>query len=140
MLIEDIDQRVQSAFVSSFADDTRAAGAIATEEDAQAFQRDLQTIYEWSEENDMEFNSAKFECIRYGRNEELKAATHYLDDSGNPIRVVGNVKDLGVIMSDTGTFQNHIYSITETAISCVDGYLELSIPEEEYLCLHYGSL
>ena len=67
ILLGDIDKSVASAFVSSFADDTRVGRRIKTPADVQALQEDLNTIYRWSSKNNMNFYSDKFECIRYGK-------------------------------------------------------------------------
>jgi hypothetical protein len=48
VLISDIDQGIVSAFISSFADDTRAAKGITTLEDVKALQTDLQAIFKCS--------------------------------------------------------------------------------------------
>ena len=45
-MISDIDEKVSSAAeVSSFADDTRISRHIATREDCEKLQKDLETIY-----------------------------------------------------------------------------------------------
>ena len=75
VLISDIDSDVTSAFLSSFADDTRVAKGIISEDDVIALQSDLQAIYRWAEVNNMEFNSPKFECLRYGNNSRIKEDT-----------------------------------------------------------------
>ena len=64
VLIGDIDKDITSTFVSSFADDTRVAKDISSVEDVETLQLDLQSIYEWGEENNMEFNFPKFETLR----------------------------------------------------------------------------
>ena len=56
VLIGDIDQDVKSAFVSSFADDTRAAHAIDGEINVEELQADLESIYCWADKNNMFFN------------------------------------------------------------------------------------
>ena len=86
VLIGDIDRKVAQAYVSSFADD-----------------------------NNMEFNSTKFECVRYGHITELRESTHYTSKDGSPIIEVDHIKDLGVTMSRDGTFSRHIIMTTETA-------------------------
>ena len=63
----------------------------------------------------MDFNFPKFECLRYGRNNELKSSTHYFSKSGEVIRDVQHAKDLGVVMSSDGSFSKHISSVIETA-------------------------
>merc|ERR1711888_508941 len=85
ILLGDIDKSIASAFVSSFADDTRVGRRIKTPADVQALQEDLNTIYRWSSKNNMKFNSDKFECIRYGKKKELHDNTHYLSDTNTVI-------------------------------------------------------
>ena len=62
----------------------------------------------------MEFNATKFELLRYGRNNDLKDATSYTSNENTPIEEKQMTKDLGVIMSNTGDFKDHIAKITET--------------------------
>ena len=79
ILINDIDQDINSdSFVSLFADDTRIAKKIKDESDVESLQEDLEKLYKWQEENNMQFNSKKFKILRYGRNQTLKDSTHYL--------------------------------------------------------------
>ena len=63
IIIGDVDKLVLTAFLSSFADDTRVAKGITNEEDVEALQTDLQAIFKWSDENNMKFNYTKFECL-----------------------------------------------------------------------------
>lgn len=115
ILIGDIDKNVVSAFVSSFADDTRAAQATDTIQDVTKLQKDLNSIYLWSENNNMQFNDGKFECMRHGSNNELKESTHYLTKSGEVIKTADHVKDLGVWMSSDGSFNKHISEMVTKA-------------------------
>ena len=68
VLINDIDKDTCHSTISSFADDTRAMAGLKSELDAFDLQNDLFRIYGWSQENNMCFNSIKFELLRYGRN------------------------------------------------------------------------
>ena len=115
ILIGDIDKNVKSSFVSSFADDTRAGRQVSNESDVTALQTDLDSIYQWSDDNNMTFNDDKFELLRYGDNSELKEATSYLNKDGIEIERKSNAKDLGVMMSDSGQFRDHIVKICQTA-------------------------
>jgi len=67
-MLGDIDHEVASAFVSSFADDTRVLGKVTNTQDVESLQSDLYIIYQWSNTNNALFNSDKFECLRYGLN------------------------------------------------------------------------
>ena len=59
VLISHIDEGIYNSFVSSFADDTRIGIGIASSEDAQKLQSDLNQIYAWAKSNNMLFNSKK---------------------------------------------------------------------------------
>ena len=108
ILISDIDQKVASSFLSSFADDTRIGRQTQTAEDTSALQTDLNSVYYWTEENNMELNGDKFECLRYGPNKDLQSSTTYLSNTGQAIQEKDHVKDLGVTMGRDGTFSMHI--------------------------------
>ena len=105
VLIGDIDQGIARAFLSSFADDTRIGSQIASEGDSLALQADLNAVYSWTTENNMELNGDKFECLRYGTNQELQNSTSYKSNSGSTIQEKDYVKDLGITMSNDATFK-----------------------------------
>ena len=115
VLISDIDHETVSAFISSFADDTRAVKGISNEDDVKSLQTDLQAIYKWSQDNNMEFNSPKFECLRYGNDSDIKENTCYKTPSGETIKEVEHAKDLGIMMSNNGTFKQHVSNVVNTA-------------------------
>jgi hypothetical protein len=108
-MINDINKDVTNSKVSLFADDTRVMKSISSEEDVEDLQSDLDVIYSWQKENNMLFNSNKFEMMRYGDNEDLKISTNYFTpDCDGFIEIKESLRDLGVIMNDKGTFTNHI--------------------------------
>ena len=69
--------------------------------------------------NNMEFNSLKFELLRYGDDDEIKTTTQYF----NSIRTITEekhvVRDLGIIMSRDATFTAHIEIIVSKAQSTI---------------------
>ena len=115
VLIGDIDQGVASAYVSSFADDTRVVHGVNTAQDIANLQTDLNAVYKWADDNNMQFNSKKFECLRYGTNTEVISASTYLSNSGDQIQEVDHARDLGVTMSSDGTFSKHITNVVSSA-------------------------
>jgi hypothetical protein len=115
ILIGDIDENTVHSLISSFADDTRATKGLKNEADAADLQNDLFHIYDWSEKNNSEFNSIKFESLRYGKNEELKNSTTYITPQWELIEDKQTVKDLGITMANNCSFQQHITNITESA-------------------------
>jgi hypothetical protein len=72
-------------------------------------------VYDWAKRSNMEFNGAKFQLLRHGRDEALKEATHYLDNTGLIIQDSTCVKDLGVVLSSCGTFTDHINHTVQQA-------------------------
>ena len=117
VLIGDIDKDITSIFVSSFADDTRVAKGISSVEDLETLQLDLQSIYEWAEENNMEFYFPKFETLRYG-NDDIKENTFCKTKCNEKIKIVEHAKDLGIIMSSSRNFKQHIRTMVDAAQLC----------------------
>ena len=57
----------------------------------------------------MEFNSKKFEILRYGKNQILKDSTFYLTPQFEEIiEEKESLRDLGVIMTNDCSFSNHV--------------------------------
>ena len=110
VLIGDINKDVAASYLSSFADDTRVGKAITSEDDVKLLQADLESIYRWSTENNMLFNSDKFELLRY-KSKDTKTVqmnTNYCSDNGQVIEEKKHVRDLGITMSNDATFSAHI--------------------------------
>ena len=110
ILINDIDESINSSsFVSLFADDTRIAKEVRNETDVENFQTDLEKLYDWQKQNNMEFNSNKFEVLRYGKNDDLKQSTCYLTpNSDDIIEEKESLRDLGIMMSNDASFSIHV--------------------------------
>ena len=109
ILIGDIDKDVAHSFISSFADDTRVGHGISNPEDMKELQLDLEAVYRWATSNNMEFNSEKFEHIRYKTSKSKEhCETPYLSNIGSPITQKEHLRDLGVTISDDATFSHYI--------------------------------
>ena len=115
ILISDINKKVEHSHVSSFADDTRVLKKINKIEDCSKLQYDLEKIYEWANENNMCFNSCKFERIRYKYSNGYVPYSPYLSNDGTEIEEKVHIRDLGVSMSNSATFQNHINAISKAS-------------------------
>ena len=106
--IADIGENVE-AKVKVYVDDTKAKKAIKSEDDVESLQADLDTMYTWAKENNMEFNGTKFQVMRYGKNSEIKEnTTYFTDDMKDVIERFEKLKDLGVIMNDQANFADHL--------------------------------
>ena len=119
VLTMDIDKNLKFSILKSFADDTRVAKRIEDEEDAKALQLDLEKVYEWPERNNMEFNSLKFELLRYGDDDEIKTTTQNFNSIRTIIEEKHVVRDLGIIMNHDATFTEHIETIVSKAQSTI---------------------
>ena len=108
ILIGDIDEKVASAFLSSFADDTRVGKGITVPADCELLQTDLNTVYEWSDLNNMEFNSEKFEVMRYRPPNSTLPSLDYTSYDGKVIEEKTSLRDLGVTLSNDCTFSAYI--------------------------------
>ena len=111
ILIGDIDKNIATAFLSSFADDTRIGSRVSSLEDSKALQDDLNSVYTWTDDNNMELHGNKFECVRYGFDEDIKLSTNYTSNTGAIISEEDQVRDLGVTMHRSGSFSQQISNI-----------------------------
>ena len=112
ILIGDIDANLHNSSLRSFADDTCVLKGINSLRDAFLLQHGLTIVYQWAMDNNMLFNSKKLELLRYGA---MKQQTSYLAPDKTTIPEKIHIKDLGVIMSNSGNFHEHIKTVCEKA-------------------------
>ena len=93
---------------TSFADDTRVQRGVRTASEFSDLQADLNHIYQWADAVNMQFNSDKFECLRFWADPEKAPPIQYLAPDSNPITVKADLRDLGVRISSTLSFNIHI--------------------------------
>ena len=99
-----------------YVDDTKVNRRVKNEEDVELMQEDLQKIYQWGKRNNMDFNGEKFQVIRYGQDVDLKESTEYFaGDFDEVIERFTAIRDLGVQVSEDGTFLDHIENICRKA-------------------------
>ena len=60
------------------------------------------------------FNTSKFELLRYGNDQDLKNQTCYISNMETEITEKQTVKDLGILMSNSGEFKDHISKVVST--------------------------
>lgn len=148
--VSDIDRNIRNSTVSSFADDTRLLKSINTNDDRVQLQEDLNIIYNWASENNMMFNNGKFELLQYSTSSEIGGEWEYRGPSGERIGRVECTRDLGVIMTDTGDFDQHIERVvtrskrkigwiwrtfrTRKVEQMLTLYKSLILPTLEYCC------
>ena len=76
----DIDKDIQGSKVVSFADNTKISKELNCSHDRNILEKDVIEMYKWSKENNMSFNTEKFQLLRYGKDDELKQNEYSLPD------------------------------------------------------------
>ena len=111
--VSDIGENITSS-IKEYVDDTKVKKPVNNEEDVKSLQSDLDKIYEWAKKNNMKFNGSKFQVIKYGKNEALKNETEYFtENTEDLIERHETLRDLGVILSDTAKFDEHIETVAK---------------------------
>ena len=78
-------------------------------EDIQLLQADLDAVFNWAENNNMEFNSDKFELLKYRlRGSTVQDSAGYKSNIGSEIEEKAHSKDRVVTLSSDSTFSGHI--------------------------------
>ena len=109
--ISDIGKEL-SASTLVYVDDTKVKLKVETEDDVEKMQAELEKLDNWSKDNNMEFNKKKFQVVRYGTNEELKNnTTYFAGDYDEVIERFFSVRDLGIQLTNDGTFHEHIENV-----------------------------
>ena len=129
ILLSDIDKDIIEAFVKSFADDTKIGKEIEEQKHITMLQNCIIKIFEWAEENNMQFNSEKFQLLRYGKNENLKLENYHTKD-GTIIQRKSVAKDLGIIMQDDANF-NIQYELTNNKARKIMGQIMRSFKSRD---------
>ena len=111
MYIQDISRGI-TAKMNIFVDDTKIKDVISEDKDVEKLQGELDKLFVWQDNNNMLFNGGKFQLLRYGLDEELKNNTLYFtDNTEHLIERQSSVRDLGVILSDNGRFEDHLEKV-----------------------------
>ena len=114
MFIQDISKDM-TVNTKVFVDDTKIKEKILNEEDVLKVQDNLDQLFKWQEQNNMQFNGTKFQVVRYGANEEIKDDTLYFTNNmEHIIDRFSSVKDLGVILAEDAKFEKHIEKVSKT--------------------------
>ena len=111
IFVTDMTQNVE-ADAKLLIDDAKVKDKIKTEDDVEKLQDDLDKLYQWEENNKIKFNGTKFQVLGYGSNQDIKDETCYCTSNMEDIiQRVTSLRDLGVILSEDGKFDNHIQKV-----------------------------
>lgn len=97
IFIDDIDEAAKGAFISKFADDTKAAMVVENDDDASRMQECIDSLCRWATKWKMVFNTGKCKIMHLGiHNKEYDYTMN-----GEKITKVTEEKDLGVWTTQT---------------------------------------
>ena len=77
----------------------------------------MHKLYKWAEANNMKFNASKFELLgnKICNNIQIKSTTTYKSYDDSNIDDKEQVRDQGIMVSNTATFTLHIRNIVKKA-------------------------
>ena len=70
--IADIGDNIVHSTIASYADDSKVRKRIKDKRDGEYLQKDINSVFNWTDVNLMKFNQTKFELLRIGKKQELK--------------------------------------------------------------------
>ena len=119
LYINDLPNNIKNSIILTFADDTKLIHPIRSSADTYSLQSDLDNTINWSINNNMKLNKDKFDLITHKQNkkssttdlfEELPFSSFYNNYSTGDsiIHPISCVKDLGVLINNNLTWEDHI--------------------------------
>jgi hypothetical protein len=112
--INDLVDVVQSCNIKIFADDTKLYFKVKHDADYNKFAYDARKVFGWAHKNRLSIAMHKCEVLHVG----FSNPSRPLFIEGALLDEALTVKDLGIIMSKSLRFTNHINSITKSAYQC----------------------
>ena len=149
IFVNDMNTCIKHSFISSFADDTRIKKAIAGCSDVEDLQSDLNSVVQWTSENNMKLHEKKFEYLNHstGESKLLKQLPftaelyQYTTPNGTVISPTHTVRDLGVQISADLSWSPQIDSIVDSANKMSSWILSIfSTRDEETMTTLFKSL
>ncbi len=114
IFINDMPNQITN-FISLFADDAKLYGKSSTQAQRRGLQDDLNTLQQWSDTWKLSFNPNKCTALHLGRN-NLQQNYVMLSPSGAvTLENTTCEKDLGVLIDNELTFDNHISTAVKKA-------------------------
>ena len=131
VFINDLPEGLNS-YMSMFADDVKIMKQIKSRSDCEELQRDLDKLYEWNQTWKMEFNATKCHVLEMGKSKYRPSWDYRIGN--NYISKTNKEKDLGIIVTDNLSPEEHINKITgETYGLLTRMRIALSYIDEEML-------
>ena len=106
--INDIGSSV-TKYINLFADDTKLSGEASTVEQRECLQEDINSLHEWAQKWQMQFNADKCSILHMGRNN----VNHPYELGERTLQSSRCEKDVGVLMQDDGKFGDHCSKVAK---------------------------
>jgi Reverse transcriptase (RNA-dependent DNA polymerase) len=110
--IDDVDEVLrifEHVSALGYADDLKLFMTINNIDDCVKFQSDLNRLQEWCTKNKFDLNAKKCKTISFSRSKQPINFTYCIGE--HELDRVNEIKDLGVILDNRMTFNNHIETI-----------------------------
>jgi hypothetical protein len=111
IFINDISEVVTNSGLKIFADDTKVYFKTKRDTDHKKFTYDARKVFGWAHKNRLNVAMHKCQVLHLGAGNPQRP----LSIGGNVLETTLSIKDLGVIMSQTLKFTEHINAITRAA-------------------------
>ena len=124
LFINDMPDCTEHSILSLFADDAKCSRIINNIEDCEQLQRDLNNLYEWSQDWKLNFNVLKCKVLSFTRNVTPIVFKYHLN--GNLLENISCYDDLGVTVDKGLVFNNHVSNVVNKC-SRVNGMIRRSL-------------
>jgi hypothetical protein len=111
VFINDLPRVVTSSSLWLFADDVKIVSEASTDVQCDALQRDLEAVWEWSEEMRLPLCLQKCQCLHIG----LSNRRRVYNVNGESVSVSDKCVDLGIIRNSSFSYDDHIRSVISKA-------------------------
>lgn len=113
IFVNDLPRCVEEAKCLLFADDLKLSLSIVDDSDTNMLQQDVDSVWKWSQDNNLPLNSDKCKVITCSRKRQPLHATYYMSNA--PLERVSNIRDLGLEVDTEFDFHTHITIICKQA-------------------------
>ena len=96
-----------------YADDLKCYQSINSYDDAHSFQHEIDSVSAATQNCHLNFNESKCSVLKVSRKRNMVQYPYRLNDS--PLRLVNNVNDLGIQVTSTLDWNDHVYKICKKA-------------------------
>ena len=114
--INSLPETALNSEIYLFADDTKIFRSIKENNDQQLLQEDVNNMMKWSKQSMLKFHPGKCVSMTIGR-KQSDPRKYYLGDESCFLEIVTQEKDIGVIIDNKLSFENHIINKVNKANS-----------------------